>query len=327
MPEARDFFISYNRADERWAEWIAWALDEAGFSHYFQKWDFRPGGNFVLDMQRAALDSKRTLLVLSNAYLGALYTQPEWAAAFAQDPTGAKRLVLPVRVEPCTPAGMLAPIVYCDLVGLAEDAARERLLEALRDSGKPERPPAFPGTDAGAAPAGPAGFPGHAVARPAQADPLREAAESLASIFATTRATFLAQARLRDDLAERVRTRLGVREHLEFEALFDRYFDRFDADELRLHRTIRAYTETVLHEYNRRTLETVERAPRLADVLPSLPALRQHLILWLAKYERVFTRVASMCLLYVGVEEDAGFPPRIESELVHYLETGGRLDA
>ncbi len=326
MPEARDFFISYNRADERWAEWIAWTLDEAGYSHYFQKWDFRPGGNFVLDMQRAALDSKRTLLVLSNAYLGALFTQPEWAAAFAQDPTGVKRLVLPVRVETCEPAGMLAPIVYCDLVGLAEDVARERLLAALHESGRPDRPPAFPGAGGDTPQAGMSGFPGHAVARPAKTDPLREAAESLASIFATSRATFLAQARLRDDLAARVITRLQVREHLEFEALFDRFYARFDAEEMRLHRTIRVYTETILHEYNRRTLDAIEHAPCLADVLPSLPALRQHLIIWLAKFEGVFKRVPSMCLVYVGVEEDAGFPPRIEAELAHYLRTGQRLD-
>ncbi len=326
MPEARDFFISYNRADERWAEWIAWTLDESGYSHYFQKWDFRPGGNFVLDMQRAALDSKRTLLVLSNAYLGALYTQPEWAAAFVQDPTGVKRLVLPVRVEACEPAGMLAPIVYCDLVGLAEEAARERLLAALRDSGRPDRPPAFPGAGGDTPQAGLAGFPGHAVARPAQTDPLRAAAESLASIFATSRATFIAQARLRDDLAARVIKRLGIQEHLEFEALFDRYHDRFDAEERRLHRTIRVYTETILHEYNRRTLDILDQAPRLADVLPSLPALRQHLIIWLAKFEGVFKRVPSMCLVYVGVEENAGFPPRIEAELAHYLRTGQRLD-
>ena len=30
--EARkDFFISYNKADKAWAEWIAWELEEAGY--------------------------------------------------------------------------------------------------------------------------------------------------------------------------------------------------------------------------------------------------------------------------------------------------------
>src|SRR6185369_4089494 len=105
MTSMRNFFISYNRADERWAEWIAWTLTDAGYTHYFQKWDFRPGGNFVLDMQRAAEQSRRTLIVLTPDYLSSVYTQPEWAAAFARDPTGQHRLIVPVRVQPCEPGG------------------------------------------------------------------------------------------------------------------------------------------------------------------------------------------------------------------------------
>jgi tetratricopeptide (TPR) repeat protein len=81
----KDFFISYNKADRAWAEWIAWQLDEAGYTTIVQAWDFRPGSNFVLGMQHAAIESARTIGVLSSDYLNALFTQPEWAAAFAQD--------------------------------------------------------------------------------------------------------------------------------------------------------------------------------------------------------------------------------------------------
>ena len=80
----KDFFISYTKADKAWAEWIAWTLEEAGLSVIIQAWDFRPGGNFVLDMQRAASETEKTIVVLSPAYLEAEYTQPEWAAAFAE---------------------------------------------------------------------------------------------------------------------------------------------------------------------------------------------------------------------------------------------------
>jgi TIR domain len=62
----RDFFISYNRFDQQWAEWVAWILEEAGYSVVIQAWDFRPGGNFVLDMQRAAADSNKTIAILSE---------------------------------------------------------------------------------------------------------------------------------------------------------------------------------------------------------------------------------------------------------------------
>ena len=79
----KDFFISYNKADRTWAEWIGWQLEEEGYSVFLQAWDFRPGGNFVADMQKGATEAKRTIAVLSPAYFGAKFTQPEWQAAFA----------------------------------------------------------------------------------------------------------------------------------------------------------------------------------------------------------------------------------------------------
>ncbi|MDP2896514.1 MAG: FxSxx-COOH system tetratricopeptide repeat protein [bacterium] len=142
----KDFFISYNRADRTWAEWIAWQLEEAGYSVVLQAWDFRPGCNFVLEMDRAAVEAERTIPVLSPAYLSALYTQPEWAAAFAQDPTGEKGTLLPVRVQECELKGLLAQILYIDLAKLDEPKAKEALLEGIkRERAKPTVKPGFPG--------------------------------------------------------------------------------------------------------------------------------------------------------------------------------------
>lgn len=141
----KDFFVSYNSRDRNWAEWIAWVLEEAGYSVVIQAWDFRPGGNFVLDMQRAATACQRTLAVLSEDYLQAAYTQPEWAAAFAQDPQSLERALIPIRVGECTPTGMLRPLVYVDLVGLSEAEARQRLQTLLQERAKPATQPAFPG--------------------------------------------------------------------------------------------------------------------------------------------------------------------------------------
>lgn len=126
--------------------------------------------------------SARTLLVLSPNDLSSLYTQPEWAAAFAYD--------LPT-------------------------------------------------------------------------DRLGSAARKLQAIFATTGATFIAQARLRDELAARIQKRLKIRKHHEYEELFDLYYGKLRPDELRLHRTIRAYTESILHDYNKRALGLLMRNSRL----------------------------------------------------------------
>jgi len=143
----KHFFISYNKADREWAVWIAWALEEAGYSTIIQAWDFGPGSNFVLEMDRAAKEAERMIAVLSPDYLAALFTQPEWAAAFAQDPTGEKRMLVPVRVRDCKLEGLLAQIVYTDLVGKNEIQAREMLVAAAKVGRlKPSSVPAFPGT-------------------------------------------------------------------------------------------------------------------------------------------------------------------------------------
>jgi hypothetical protein len=67
----KDFFISYNRADRAWAEWIARELQAAGFSVVSQFADFGPGSNFVVEMDRATQEAERLLAVLSPAYLAA----------------------------------------------------------------------------------------------------------------------------------------------------------------------------------------------------------------------------------------------------------------
>ncbi len=142
----KDFFISYTSADKKWAEWIAWQLEEAQYSTILQAWDFQPGMNFVLEMDKAASVARCTLVVLSPAYLNARYTQPEWAVAFRRDPKSEQGAVLPVQVQKCEVEGLLGPIVYIDLVDLDEAAAHESLLAGVRrERGKPETAPRFPG--------------------------------------------------------------------------------------------------------------------------------------------------------------------------------------
>lgn len=144
----KNFFISYNKADRVWAEWIAWQLQEAGYSTVLQAWDFRPGQNFVLNMHKASQEAERTIAVLSPDYLDpkAGFSQAEWSAAFKQDPKGETGKLLPVRVRECDPKGILGPIAYINLVGLAEETARQKLLEGVKlMRQEPTSKPEFPG--------------------------------------------------------------------------------------------------------------------------------------------------------------------------------------
>jgi len=94
-----DFFISCDKADSQWAQWIAAQPEGAGYTIIIQAWDFRRGSSFVMAMQRASEEAERTIVVLSPDYLAARFTHPEWAAAFAADPTGAQGKLLFVRVR------------------------------------------------------------------------------------------------------------------------------------------------------------------------------------------------------------------------------------
>lgn len=125
----KDFFISYNRYDLQWAEWIASVLEEAKYSTFIQAWDFIPGTNFVSEMHRASIECSKTISLLSPEYLASLFTLSEWAVAFSSDPDGTKRKLIPVRVRACEPPGLLKTLVYCDLVGLGEQEAKQAIIK------------------------------------------------------------------------------------------------------------------------------------------------------------------------------------------------------
>jgi hypothetical protein len=160
----KNFFISYTAADENWAEWIAYELEKAGYSTVIQAWDFRPGSNFVLEMQKALQSSDRLIAVLSPDYLAARFPQPEWAAVFADDPEGETRRLVPVMVRQCEPEGLLGPIVQIRIQDLESAAATQKLLDGVSaDRARPTTPPVFPGPASltpgvtGTAPSAPAG--------------------------------------------------------------------------------------------------------------------------------------------------------------------------
>lgn len=141
----KDFFISYARADSDWAKWIAWQIEDVGYTTFLQAWDFQPGNNFPHKMEKGVTECARTVAVLSPAYFASGFTRAEWYAAFAKDPTGEHGLLLPVRIAEFNVEGLLGQIIYVNLVGVNEKEARERLLTSIEQTrAKPPRPPKFP---------------------------------------------------------------------------------------------------------------------------------------------------------------------------------------
>jgi tetratricopeptide (TPR) repeat protein len=146
MAQAADFFVSYTSADRAWAEWVAWQLEAEGYTVVVQAWDFTAGRDWAHEMQQATSTAERVVAVLSGAYLRSAHGEAEWRAFYAQDPSGERELLLPVRVDKIDPPGLLKTRIYVDLVDQDATGARQVLLAAARGArGKPTAEPEFPG--------------------------------------------------------------------------------------------------------------------------------------------------------------------------------------
>jgi hypothetical protein len=114
-----------------------------------QAWDFIPGRDWAHEMQHATATAERVIAVLSPSYLASAFAEAEWRAFYASDPTGERNLLLPVRVAPVEPPGLLKTRVYVDLTNRDAATARAELLAAARSvGGKPTTEPEFPGAPA-----------------------------------------------------------------------------------------------------------------------------------------------------------------------------------
>jgi hypothetical protein len=151
-----DFFISHAGRDTAWAEWLAWQLQQAGYTVELDVWDWAPGEDFVARMQQALARADRLLAVCTEAYFSSVFGGAELRAAFAGSATAEGRIV-PVLVEPVTLPPLYAPLIHVDLTGLGEAAAAARLRARLA-GGRPTAAPPFP--RAGPAPADKPGFAG-----------------------------------------------------------------------------------------------------------------------------------------------------------------------
>ncbi|MYC30414.1 MAG: toll/interleukin-1 receptor domain-containing protein [Chloroflexi bacterium] len=126
-----DYFITYNAADQKWAEWIGAKLVEAGYSVELQSYDYWARSSLILEMFAVSAIADSTIAVLSPDFLAENLDRPEWQAAHAQDPAATAGVLVAVRVKECDVAGTLPAVQYVDVVGLDALAAEETLLAGV----------------------------------------------------------------------------------------------------------------------------------------------------------------------------------------------------
>jgi WD40 repeat protein len=119
-----EVFVSYSPSDERWAAWIAWQLEVAGFRTLLRAWDLPPGSPVEDFAERGMRGAAVIVAVLSRAYLGSGGVAAERQVALRTDAT---RLVT-VRVDDGDGAPHSMRTV--DLTGVADARSATRALLA-----------------------------------------------------------------------------------------------------------------------------------------------------------------------------------------------------
>jgi hypothetical protein len=114
--ELYDVFVSYSHEDSEWVrDVLLLKLENAGFSVCIDFRDFVSGAFSVEEMQRSVQSSKRTLLVLTPAYVRSEWGRLENIMAQTLDPIAVQRRVIPILRENCNVPLRLSIIHHRDL--------------------------------------------------------------------------------------------------------------------------------------------------------------------------------------------------------------------
>lgn len=146
-----------------------------------------------------------------------------------------------------------------------------------------------------------------------------QAVREISKNLEITWTAFKAQVRRRNQLVESIENRLGIRETMEYENFFFRYYGILNDEERFQFEQIRAITEGALYKGNQQILSILEEHPQVFGEIPRLADLQQHLVFWLNKYEKVFVKRPEMCLLYTGVEDGVPFPEDIGGKVKNWI--------
>lgn len=111
-----DVFISYSHTDQEWV-WseLLPRLERVGLKATIDYRDFEPGAPLLNEMERAVLESRKTVLVLTPAYLNSEWTELENILVQTMDPGARQRRLVPVLLRPCEIPLRIRSLVYVDL--------------------------------------------------------------------------------------------------------------------------------------------------------------------------------------------------------------------
>ncbi|UVK55358.1 toll/interleukin-1 receptor domain-containing protein [Mesorhizobium sp. AR02] len=126
-----DIFISYTSSDSDSARWLHTELTALGHVPHIHEWESAAGEDIYGWMVKRHDAADHVLCVISDEYLKAPYSTLERNAALWQAASKRPGFVLFVTVKPCKLPTLSDHIPGCELFGVPEEAARQRLKDFM----------------------------------------------------------------------------------------------------------------------------------------------------------------------------------------------------
>lgn len=140
-----DVFISYSHHNREWVHgWLLPQLKGAGLKVCIDHESFEPGAPSVTEIERAVLQSRKTIAVLTPEYLegGSGWTEFENILVQTPDPAARRRRLIPLLFIDCEPPPRLGSLTSIDFTqSAARSSAMEKLITTIRRRLVPGRKP------------------------------------------------------------------------------------------------------------------------------------------------------------------------------------------
>jgi hypothetical protein len=128
-----DVFISYSHVNEDWVEHtLLKTLEDAGLRACIDFRDFAVGRPAIINMQDAALQSRHTILVVTEAWIKSEWTLFESLLTRTKDPAGLTQRTIPLRLERVDLPDFISMLTWVDFTREdRREIAWKRLFDAL----------------------------------------------------------------------------------------------------------------------------------------------------------------------------------------------------
>lgn len=129
-----DVFISYSHVDRAWVHGTLLSqLEAASLSVCIDDRDFEIGLPSLINMERAVAHSRRTLVVMTPAWVQSEWTEFESLLVATSDPAGRRQRLIPLMLEACQPPPRIAMLTYVDFTDPKQHEAQlRRLIRTLQ---------------------------------------------------------------------------------------------------------------------------------------------------------------------------------------------------